>query len=71
MAQFNNLFKTSLNIHEKHSQVLDDGARADEDYWFDDLDNVCLSKSKICNWLRGAETERRSSKGSSRSSESR
>ena len=72
MAQFNNLFKTLLNIHEKYSQVLDDGARADEDYWFDDLDNkVCLSKRKIHNWLRGAETERRSSKGSSRSSESR
>ena len=40
------------------------------------MDNkVCLSKRKIHNWLRGAETERRSSKevikGTSRSSDSR
>ena len=31
MAEFNNLFKTLLNIHEKYSEVLDDGARADKD----------------------------------------
>ena len=46
--------------------------RAGEDDQFDDLDNkVCTFKKKIYNWLRSAETERRSSKGSSRSSESR
>ena len=32
---------------------------------------VCTFKRKIHSWLRSAETERRSSKGSSRSSESR
>ena len=61
-----------LCIHEEHIQVLDDDKRADEDDWFDDLDNrVCTFKRKIHSWLRSAETERKSSKGSSRSSESR
>ena len=32
---------------------------------------VCTFKSKIHSWLRNAETERKSSKGSSRSSKSR
>ena len=61
-----------LNIHEEYSQVLDDDKRAGEDDWFDDLDNkVCTFKRKIHKWLRrSAQTERRSSKGSSRSSES-
>ena len=46
--------------------------RVDEDDWFDDLGNrVCTFKRKIHSWLRSAETERKSSKGSSRSSESR
>ena len=72
LAQFNDLCKMSLNIHEEYSQVLDDKKRAYEDDWFDDLDNkVCTFKRKIHNWLRSAETERRSSKGSSRSSGSR
>ena len=72
LAQFNDLFKMLLSIHEEYSQVLDDDKRADEDDWFDDLDNrVCTFKRKIHSWLRSAETERKSSKGSSRSSESR
>ena len=71
LAEFNDLFKMLLNIHEEHSQVLDDDERAGEDDWFDDLDNkVCTFKRKIHNWLRSAETEMRSSKKSSRSSES-
>ena len=61
-----------LSIHEEYSQVLDNGKRADDDDWFDDLDNkFCTFKRKIHNWLRSAGTERRSSKVSSRSSESR
>ena len=64
-------FKILLNIHEEYSQVLDDDERAGEDDWFDDLDNrVYTFKRKIHNWLRNAETERRSSKGSSRRIES-
>ena len=39
---------------------------------FDDLDNkACAFRRKINNWLRSAETERKSSKGSSVRSESR
>ena len=46
-----------LSIREEYSQVLDDDKRADEDDWFDDLDNkVCAFKRKIHNWLRCAET---------------
>ena len=72
LVHFNNLFKMLLNIHEEYSQVLDDDERADEDDWFDDLDKkVCTFKRKIHNWLRSAETERKSSKGPSRSSKSR
>ena len=72
LVQFNYLFKMLLSIHEEYSQVLDDDERADEDDWFDDLDNkVCTFKRKIHSWLRSAETERKSSKGSSRSNESR
>ena len=36
LAQFNDLFKMLLNIHEEYSQVLDDDKRDDEDDWFDD-----------------------------------
>ena len=72
LAQFNDLFKMSLSIHEEYSQVLDDNERAGQHDWFDDLDDkVCTFKRKIHNWLRSAETERMSSQGSSRSSESR
>ena len=72
LAQFNDLFKMFLSIHEEYSQVLDNDERVDEDDWFNDLDNaVCTFKRKIHSWLRSAETERKSSKGSSRSSESR
>ena len=61
LAQFNDLFKIILNIHEEYSQVLDDDKIADEDDWFDGLDNkVCTFKRKIHNWLRSAEAERRS-----------
>ena len=52
--------------------MLDDDERAGEDDWFDELDNrVFTFKRKTHNWLRSAETERMSSKGSSRSSKSR
>ena len=62
LAQLNDLFKMSLSIHEEYSQVLDDNERAGQHDWFDDLDDkVCTSKRKIHNWLRSAETERRSS----------
>ena len=45
LAQFKNLFKMLLNIHEEYSEVLDDDERADEDDWFDDLgDKVCTLK---------------------------
>ena len=72
LAQFNELFKMLLSIHEEYSQLLDDDERAAQDDWFDDLDKtVCTFKSKIHSWLRNAETERKSSKGSSRSSKSR
>ena len=61
LAQFNDLFKMLLNIHEEYSQMLGDEERADEDDWSDDYDNkVCASRRKINNWLRRAETERRS-----------
>ena len=36
LAQFNDLFKMLLNIHEEYSQMLDDEERADEDDWSDD-----------------------------------
>ena len=63
LAQFNDLFKMLLNIHEEYSQVLDDDERAGEDDWFDDLGNkVCTLKRKNHNWLRSAEAEIRSSK---------
>ena len=56
LAQFNDLFKMLLSIHEEYSQVLDDEERADEDDWFDDLDNtVCNFKRKIHRWFRSAE----------------
>ena len=72
LAQFNNLFKMLRSIHEEYSEVLGNDERADEDDWFGDLDNkVFTFKRKIHSWLRKAETEWRSSKGSSRSSESR
>ena len=61
-----------LSIHKEYSQVLDDDKRADENDWFDDLDNkVCTFKRNIHSCLRSAETARKSSKGSSRNSESR
>ena len=61
-----------LNIHEEYSQVPDDNERADEDDLFDDLDiKVCAFRRKITNWLRNTETERKSSTGSSGSSELR
>ena len=48
LAQFNELFKMLLSIHEEYSQKLDDDKRADEDDWSDDLDNtVCTFKRKI------------------------
>ena len=60
-----------LNIHEEYSQVFIDDERAGGDDWFDDLNNkVCTFKRKILNWLGSTETERSSSKGSSRSCES-
>ena len=61
-----------LSIHEEYNQVLDDDERTRKDDWFNDLDNkVCTFKKKIDSWLRSADRERKSSKGSSRSSESR
>ena len=72
MAQFNELFGMLLSINEEYIQVLDDDERADEDDWFNELNNtVCTFKRKSHSRLRSAETERKSSKGSSRSSESR
>ena len=72
LTQFNELFRMLLSIYEEYNQLLDDDKRADEDDWFDDLDNrVCTFKRKIHSWLRSAETERKSSKGSLGSSESR
>ena len=74
LVQFNDLdlFKMLLSIHEEYSHVLDDDERADEDEWFDDLNNtVCTFKRKIYSWLRCVKTERKSLKGFSRSSESR
>ena len=46
LAQFNDLFKMLLSIHEEYNQVLDDDERADADDWFDELDN------KVCNFKR-------------------
>ena len=72
LAHFNNLFKMLLSIHEAYSQVLDDDKRADKNCWFDDLDNwVYTFKRRIHSWLRSIERKRKSSKRSSRSSESR
>ena len=52
--------------------MLDDDERADEDDWFDELDNkVCTFKKKIHGWLRSGEKKMRPSKGSSRSNKSR
>ena len=63
LAQFNDLFKMLLRIHEEHGQVLDDDKITDEDDGFDDLGNrVCSFKRKIRSWLRSAETEKKSSK---------
>ena len=65
LAQFNDLLKMLLNIHEEYSQVLDDDEGAGEEDWFDDLDDkVWTFKRKIHNWLRSAAAESRSSKGS-------
>ena len=52
MAHLNELLML-LSIHEEYIQVLDDDERADEDEWFDDLNNtVCTSKRKIHSWLK-------------------
>ena len=57
LAQFNDLCKMLLSIHEEYSQVLDDDERADENEQFDDLDDrVCTFKMKIHSWLRSANT---------------
>ena len=39
LAQFIDLCKMLLSIHKECSQVVDDNNRANEDDWFDDLDN--------------------------------
>ena len=67
MARFNELFNMLLSLHEEYSQVPDDDQRADEDDWFDHLDNrVSIFKRKIYSKgrLRSAETAMSSSKGS-------
>ena len=38
-AQFNDLFKMLLSMHEEYNALLEDEERAVEDDWFDDLDN--------------------------------
>ena len=39
LAQFNDLFKMLLSMHEEYNAFLEDEERAVEDDWFDDLDN--------------------------------
>ena len=39
LAQFNDLFKMLLSMHEEYNALLEDEERAVEDDWFDDLDN--------------------------------
>ena len=69
LAQFNDLFKMLLGIHEEYNALLDDEERAVDDDWFDDLDNrICAFKRKTFNWVNSAREEQQLSKHSSRSS---
>ena len=55
LAQFNDLFKMLLGIHEEYNALLEDEERAIDDDWFDDLDNrVCSFKRKTLNWVNSA-----------------
>ena len=55
LAQFNDLFKMLLGIHEEYNALLDDEERAVDDDWFDDLDNrICAFKRKTFNWVNSA-----------------
>ena len=68
IAQFNDLFKMLLGIHEEYNALLEDEERAVDDDWFDDLDNrVRALKRKTLNWLNRAREEQQSSRHSSRS----
>ena len=70
-AQFNDLFKMLLSMHEEYNALLEDEERAVEDDWFDDLDNrVCAFKKKTLYWMNNSREEQQSSRRSSRSSRS-
>ena len=69
LAQFNDLFKMLLGIHEEYNALLEDEERAIDDDWFDDLDNRVFSfKRKTLNWVNSAHEEQQSSRPSSGSS---
>ena len=72
LAQFNDLFKMLLGIHEEYNALLEDGERAIGDDWFNDLDNrACTFKRKTLNWVNNAREEQQSSLHSCRSNRSR
>ena len=76
LAQFNDVYKLFVNLHEELNPMLEDSERAADDEWFEDIDErVCTFKSKTHTWLRVAEDNQHSrcpsSKGSRSSGQSR
>ena len=77
LAQFNDVYKLFVNLHEELNPILEDSERAADDEWFEDIDErVCTFKRKTHNWLRVAEDNQHSSpssrsKGSRSSGQSR
>ena len=72
LAQFNDLFRMLLGIHEEYNALLEHEERAVDDDWFDDLGNqVCAFKRKTFSWVSCAREEQQSSRHSSRCSRSR
>ena len=69
LAQFNDLFKMLLGVHEEYNALLEDEERAIDDDWFNDLDNqICTFKRKTLNWVNSAREKQQSSRRSCRSS---
>ena len=72
LAQFNDVYKLFVNLHEELNPMLEDSERAADDEWFEDIDErVCTFKRKTHNWLRVAEDNQHSRCPSSRSKGSR
>ena len=68
LAQFNDVYKLFVNLHEELNPRLEDSERAADDEWFEDIDErVCTFKRKTHNWQRVAEDNQHSRCPSSRS----